>query len=196
MKRKLYIVDPQNDFMDYGSLPVTGSAARMKALAQYLDNIELEQYEEILVSLDWHPLNHCSFAAQDGPWPQHCVSFTQGALVMPDVEKALERWRMANKVTFITKGCQKDVEEYSGVDAQANETLLKETLKETETLDVCGVVGTVCVQNTLRGLLEKQIIAAGNITVLPEFTAQFDEAGESAFLQWVNEQQMSIEYQV
>lgn len=190
--KKLYIVDPQNDFMDYGTLPVGGSAERMKALAEYLDSLELDTYDQILVSLDWHPLNHCSFAAQGGPWPQHCVAFTQGALAMPEIEKALERWRLAAKVTFITKGCQTDVEEYSGVDAPANEALLKEALKETNQLDVCGVVGTVCVQNTLRGLIEKQVISAEKITVLPAYTAQFDEAGEKAFLTWVEEQGMAI----
>lgn len=190
--KKLYIVDPQNDFMDYGTLPVAGSVVRMHALAEYLNGLETDEYEQILVSLDWHPLNHCSFAAQGGPWPQHCVSYTQGALVMSEVEKALERWRMAGKVTFITKGCKVKYEEYSGVDDPFNAAVVHEELKGTTQLDVCGVVGTVCVQNTLKGLIEKEIIGAEKITVLPRYTAQFDEASEAAFLQWVDEQGISI----
>ena len=33
MKRRLFIVDPQNGFMDDGTLPVQGSLAKMAALA-------------------------------------------------------------------------------------------------------------------------------------------------------------------
>ena len=36
MERNLFIVDPQNGFMDTGSLPVAGSQARMDSLASYL----------------------------------------------------------------------------------------------------------------------------------------------------------------
>ena len=62
MNRKLFIVDPQNGFMDDGSLPVAGSHVRMEALGQYLDSLDIDYYDHITVSLDWHPLTHCSFA--------------------------------------------------------------------------------------------------------------------------------------
>jgi len=186
--RKLFIVDPQNDFMDYGTLPVTGSQACMQALAAYLDRLDLDHYTQILISLDWHPLLHCSFEAQGGPWPQHCVAFTEGALVEPTLMKALQRWRMAGKVEFITKGCKLDIDEYSSLDDAANQKCIKKLVKKIDQLDVCGVVGTVCVQNTLKGLLECTSLDEDKIHVLAPFTAQFDVEAEKTFEKWVAKQ--------
>jgi len=183
--RKLYIVDPQNDFMDDGSLPVIGSRERMKLLASYLDHLELDHYQQILVSLDWHPYNHCSFLEQDGPWPKHCVSFTEGALIEKRLMKSLERWRKAGKIAFITKGCKLDVEEYSGVDDVENEQFVRAQVQDIDCLDICGVVGTVCVQNTIQGIIDKGILPAAKINVLAAYTAQFDVLNESKFLIWV-----------
>lgn len=187
MNRKLFIVDPQNGFMDDGSLPVTGSHARMEALGRYLDSLPLDHYTHITVSLDWHPLTHCSFAEQGGPWPQHCVAFTEDALVTPEVMQPLLRWMKAEKVDFITKGKERDVEEYSALDNEQNAQSIRTMQSDTDVLDVCGVVGTVCVKNTLLGMLEREVIAADSVCVLPEFIAQFDEASEQSFLQWAKD---------
>lgn len=192
MNRKLFIVDPQNGFMDDGSLPVAGSHARMEALGKYLDFLPLDYYDHITVSLDWHPLTHCSFAAQGGPWPEHCVAFTEGALVTPEVMQPLLRWMKADKVDFITKGRDNETEEYSALDNEDNAKCIRKTQSDTDILDVCGVVGTVCVQNTLKGMLRREVISPEMIQVLPAYTAQFDEAGEESFLSWVREQGMNI----
>lgn len=192
MNRKLFIVDPQNGFMDDGSLPVAGSHKRMEALGQFLDSLPLDYYDHITVSLDWHPLTHCSFAAQGGPWPEHCVAFTVGALVTPEVMQPLLRWMKADKVDFITKGRDRETEEYSALDNEDNAGRIRKTQSDTDMLDVCGVVGTVCVQNTLKGFLEHEVMPAEKIQVLPAYTAQFDEAGEESFLAWVREQGMTV----
>ena len=184
MSRKLFIVDPQNDFMDNGSLPVKGSLQRMQSLADYLMSLPLDYYGKIYVSLDWHPINHCSFTEQGGPWPTHCVAFTQGALVTDSVMQALRNWMKADKVEFILKGKARNREEYSSLDNTANAVHLKAGLTNVEMLDVCGVVGTVCVQNTLKGLLQK-VLPAERITVLPAYTAQFDAEGEARFMEWL-----------
>lgn len=188
MNRKLFIVDPQNGFMDDGSLPVAGSHARMQVLGQYLDSLPLDYYTHITVSLDWHPLTHCSFAEQGGPWPEHCVAYTEGALVTPEVMQPLLRWMKADKVDFITKGKVKEIEEYSALDNDDNAASIRQTQSDTDLLDVCGVVGTVCVQNTLQGLLDRKVLPAHQIRVLPAYTAQFDQAGEAAFLSWLKQQ--------
>lgn len=192
MNRKLFIVDPQNGFMDDGSLPVAGSHIRMEALGQYLDSLPLDYYDHITVSLDWHPLTHCSFAAQGGPWPEHCVAFTEGALVTPVVMQPLLRWMKADKVDFITKGRDKETEEYSALDNEDNAGRIRKTQSDTDILDVCGVVGTVCVLNTLKGMLEGKVIVAEKINVLSAYTAQFDKAGETAFLEWVTNSGMNV----
>lgn len=190
--KKLYIVDPQNDFMDNGTLPVAGSCERMQALASYLDSLSLSFYDQIMVSLDWHPLTHCSFSQQGGPWPQHCVSFTDGALIHPQLMTALERWRRAGKLCFITKGCKPDVEEYSGVDDALNEALVRQLCQGIDQLDICGVVGTVCVQNTIQGIIDKQILPAPQIHVLPDYTAQFDQTAADQFMLWASGQGCNI----
>lgn len=186
MERKLFIVDPQNGFMDTGSLPVSGSQARMEALATYIKTLPLDYYSKIYVSLDWHPINHCSFTEYGGPWPEHCVAYTAGALVTEPLMTELLRWMKADKVVFITKGKDKGVEEYSSLDNTENAEYLKADLADTDVLDVCGVVGTVCVLNTIKGLIEKAI-TPDKINVLPEYTAQFDEKSEAEFLNWCKE---------
>lgn len=192
MNRKLFIVDPQNGFMDDGSLPVAGSHARMEALGQYLDSLDIDYYDHITVSLDWHPLTHCSFAEKGGPWPQHCVAFTNDALVTPEVMQPLMRWMKVDKVDFITKGKDRDIEEYSALDNDQNAECIRMTQKETDVLDVCGVVGTVCVQNTLKGMLEREVISADKICVLPKYTAQFSDKDETEFLAWANSVGLTI----
>lgn len=186
MERRLFIVDPQNGFMDQGSLPVAGSQVRMDALAAYMNNLSLDYYQKVYVSLDWHPINHCSFAEQGGPWPEHCVAFTSGALVTEPLMTELLRWMKADKLEFILKGQSVDKDEYSALDNDAVAAQLKQELATTDILDVCGVVGTVCVQNTICGLINKAIDAC-KINILPDYIAQFDDASEKQFLQWCEE---------
>lgn len=181
--KKLFIVDPQNGFMDTGSLPVQGAQERMDALAEYLKALPLDSYEKIYVSLDWHPANHSSFSEYGGIWPEHCVAFTTGALVTEPLQSELMRWMKAEKVVFITKGTEQAVEEYSSLDNPKTAAFLREDLMDTAELDVCGVVGTVCVQNTLKGLAEKAIDAS-RVKILPEYIAQFSEEDEAQFLEW------------
>ena len=181
--RSLFIVDPQNGFMDTGSLLFVGDQARMNALAVYIKSLPFDYYNKIYVSLDWHPANHCSFKANGGIWPEHCVAYTVGALVTEPLMSELLPWMKADKVVFITKGMEKDTEEYSALDNSKTATFLKEELSDIDQLDVCGVVGTVCVQNTIIGLAAKAIDAK-KIHILPEYIAQFSDEDEQKFLKW------------
>lgn len=74
----LLIVDVQNDFLPGGSLGVPDGdrvlAPINKAIALFFG-----QGLPIFASRDWHPVNHCSFREQGGPWPVHCVADTPGA---------------------------------------------------------------------------------------------------------------------
>ena len=86
----LIVIDVQNDFCPGGALAVTGGdeiIARINAL--------LPQYQTRILTQDWHPANHSSFAANHpgatafsmvempyGPqvlWPAHCVQGTPGS---------------------------------------------------------------------------------------------------------------------
>ena len=73
----LLAVDLQKDFID-GTLTVPGAAGVLPAI-----NAVKNQFDRVYFTLDWHPVNHCSFKAQGGPWPVHCVHHTAGASI-PD----------------------------------------------------------------------------------------------------------------
>ena len=73
----LIVVDPQIDFIS-GSLPVPGAAEAMNQLADYV-KANGDDYALMVVTNDWHPYDHCSFAPNGGPWPVHCVQNSEGA---------------------------------------------------------------------------------------------------------------------
>lgn len=61
MSKALIIVDLQNDFCERGSLSVPGSSeifAPINALKKRRD-----LFSKIILTRDWHPLNHVSFAS-------------------------------------------------------------------------------------------------------------------------------------
>lgn len=74
----LIVVDVQNDFLPGGTLAVTQGEAVIAALQRYLD-LFVDASAPIFATRDWHPPNHCSFHAQGGPWPAHCIAGSRGA---------------------------------------------------------------------------------------------------------------------
>ena len=99
----------------------------------------------------------------------------------------------AEKVDFITKGKELHTEEYSALDNPENRISISETQSDTDQLDVCGIVGTVCVQNTLQGLLDCKVITPEKVHVLPSFIAQFSEQAEQSFLTWCKDKGFQVE---
>lgn len=81
----LLIVDVQRDFLPGGSLGVSGGDEVVPALNRYLELARL-RHLPVFASRDWHPRNHCSFRAQGGPWPEHCVAGTPGAEFAPGLD--------------------------------------------------------------------------------------------------------------
>lgn len=79
----LLIVDPQVDFCPGGALPVPSGDRIFDAVNRLADAAPL-----VVASRDWHPADHCSFAAQGGPWPPHCVQGTPGAELHPRLDRA------------------------------------------------------------------------------------------------------------
>jgi nicotinamidase/pyrazinamidase len=78
----LLIVDVQLDFLPGGALGVRDGDAVIAPL-----NAAIERFRAaglpIYASRDWHPPDHCSFLAQGGPWPVHCVAESPGAAFAP-----------------------------------------------------------------------------------------------------------------
>ena len=148
-KRLLLIVDPQVDFIT-GSLPVPGAEDAMNALARYIKAHD-GYYDARIVTNDWHPLDHCSFKPNGGQWPVHCVQHSEGAATWWPLLEAL--YSTQGAVEFLTKGDDKDREEYSIMQNQDSGGFLTWLLadgKKYAEVHVCGLAGDVCVLNTLR----------------------------------------------
>jgi len=74
----LLVVDVQNDFLPGGALGVQRGDEVVPPLNRMIRGW-LDRGWPIVFTRDWHPPGHCSFHAQGGPWPVHCVAGTPGA---------------------------------------------------------------------------------------------------------------------
>jgi nicotinamidase/pyrazinamidase len=136
VRRALVIVDFQNDFTPGGALAVHDGdaiAARIDELARSGD------HALVVATRDWHPPDHGSFAAQGGPWPEHCVQGTPGAELHPALDRALID-------VVVDKGQDPATEGYSGFEATGLAELLRE--REIEHVTVVGLATDYCVMNT------------------------------------------------
>lgn len=172
MKNILLIVDPQIDFIS-GSLAVPEAEGKMYSLAKYIENKQ-NAYDHILVTLDSHPDNHCSFSDNGGMWPKHCVIYTKGWDIYPYLSEVLNKMQ---SVACYHKGDFSDKEEYSIFENEEDGNTLTrqllEILEEGEVfIDVCGIAGDYCVLETLKGLVG--LVGNNYISVLDEFTASID----------------------
>src|SRR5690606_26315489 len=113
----LIVVDLQNDFCPGGALAVSGGDEIVP-----LVNRLIGEFEHVILTQDWHPAGHSSFASSHpgkepfstvempyGPqtlWPDHCVQGTRGADFHPGLE-----WTKAELV--IRKGFRTAIDSYS-----------------------------------------------------------------------------------
>lgn len=74
----LIVVDVQRDFLPGGALGVPAGDEVVAPLNRAIERFERAR-QPVFYSRDWHPPDHCSFRAQGGPWPPHCVAGTAGA---------------------------------------------------------------------------------------------------------------------
>jgi nicotinamidase/pyrazinamidase len=74
----LLVVDVQRDFLPGGSLAVPQGDRVMAPLNRCMAAFAAQGCP-VFASRDWHPADHCSFRAQGGPWPAHCVAGSPGA---------------------------------------------------------------------------------------------------------------------
>lgn len=113
----LIVIDVQNDFCPGGALAVAEGDAVIPAV-----NALLDEFAVRVLTQDWHPADHSSFAASHpgaapfsvtqmpyGPqvlWPAHCVQGSQGAAFHPAL-----RTDPADLV--IRKGFRRAIDSYS-----------------------------------------------------------------------------------
>lgn len=141
----LLVVDVQRDFCAGGALAVPAGDEVVPALNAWLGRAAPAR-SAIVVTRDWHPPDHCSFAARGGPWPEHCVQRSEGARLHPEL-------RIPDGAILVSKGTEPDREAYSGFHG----TRLADRLRRggVERLFVGGLALDYCVRATvLDGLAE------------------------------------------
>ena len=104
----LLVVDVQNDFLPGGALGIAGGDAVVPPLNRLLAAWRARGLP-VYLTRDWHPPGHCSFAAQGGPWPEHCVAGTPGA----DFSRQLEH---GPGDVVVSKATRPDRDAYSALD--------------------------------------------------------------------------------
>ena len=108
MKKLLLIVDPQIDFIT-GTLPVSGAAKAMDALATYVKE-QGNEYTVKIVTADWHPYHHSSFADEGGVWPRHCVQHSVGAAIWESLLVALNESKGGFTLLYKGDSIEKDAQ--------------------------------------------------------------------------------------
>lgn len=113
----LLVIDAQNGFMPGGGLPVAQGDAIVPVI-----NRMAPLFENAVLTQDWHPASHVSFAANHpgrqpfdvielpyGPqvlWPTHCVQGTPDAALHPQLH-------VPQAQLILRKGCRPQVDSYS-----------------------------------------------------------------------------------
>jgi nicotinamidase/pyrazinamidase len=154
--KALLIIDVQNDFCPGGALAVPGGDRIIPVI-----NRLSEQFDHALLTQDWHPAGHQSFASShpgqkpyetiEMPygrqvlWPVHCVQGTQGAEFHPDLVTTRAE-------LVIRKGFRAGIDSYSGFfeNDQATRTGLTGYLRDRgiSTLYITGLAQDFCVKWT------------------------------------------------
>ena len=141
------------------------------------------------MTLDWHPYNHCSFKDNGGEWPVHCVKHSVGAAVYDPLLFILNN--NGYNVKYFTKGEKSDKEEYAFTDSNASKETLRNIIYgwRVDQIDIVGIVGTICVKNTIMGLI--QMGYKDKINVLTKYVANFDD--DTEFKTWLDEEGIRYE---
>ena len=117
MSTALIVIDIQNDFCPGGALAVAGGDEIVPLVNQLIAD-----HEHVVLTQDWHPEGHSSFASVHtgkspfetmemsyGPqtlWPDHCIQGSTGADFHPTL-----RWTKAELV--VRKGFRRAIDSYS-----------------------------------------------------------------------------------
>ena len=179
-------------FLDDGLLPVKGAWDRMTELSELINGLPKERYSHVIITLDWHPDNHSSFTESGGMWPKHCVAYTHGSLPVDIIRNAVKPWEYEGKLTYVTKGKDKEVEEYCGFLPNLITDEIREIFESSSSVEIAGCVGTVCVQNSIMGIIENGLAKPEKITALLGGIAQLQPEDEDKFKEFCINQKVNF----
>jgi nicotinamidase/pyrazinamidase len=163
----LLVVDMQNDFMPKGALPVDEGDMIVNGVNSMMKLFN-ESGSSVVLTQDWHPEGHHSFASAHedkepydvydadglGPvlWPDHCVQGSAGAAFHHEINTNLAHG-------IIRKGYHLSIDSYSGFveNDKKTSTGLNGYLKDRKIrrVFVCGLALDYCVFYTAEDALNK-----------------------------------------
>ena len=144
--------DVQNDFLPGGKLAVDAGDAVVPALNRYL-GLAKKLGLPVYASRDWHPAQHCSFAAQGGPWPEHCVAGSPGAQFAPG-------FSLPPDAIVVDKAMDPKFEAYSSFDGTDLAALLRRA--GVRRLLIGGLATDYCVLHTVRDAIRAVNVDPGD----------------------------------
>jgi nicotinamidase/pyrazinamidase len=177
----LVVVDMQYDFLPGGALAVAGGDEIVPLI-----NTLAKRFRHVVLTQDWHPADHVSFASQHegrqtfemielsyGPqvlWPDHCIWDSHGAQITSELD-------IPHGELIIRKGYNRLIDSYSGFQEADRETptglagYLNE--RDVDRLYIVGLATDFCV-----GWTAIDAAAAGfDVTVIEDATRGIDKAG-------------------
>ena len=117
MSEALLVIDVQNDFCPNGALAVAGGDTIVQPI-----NAEMDKFNTVVLTQDWHPTDHKSFASSyenkkpfdivampygdQVLWPDHCIQGSIGSRFHPDLHHT-------RADIIIRKGSNPAVDSYS-----------------------------------------------------------------------------------
>lgn len=156
MKSALIVVDLQNDFMPGGALAINWGH-----LTVDVANKLIPHFEKVVLTQDWHPKNHRSFASngglEDASWPDHCVIEAEGAAFHKDLVVPVAML-VGHRTFIVRKGSNPDIDSYSAFfdNQKKGDTGLHDYLQKQKVTDlyVLGLATDYCVKFTVLDALE------------------------------------------
>ena len=113
----LLVIDMQLDFLPGGALAVADGDAILPGI-----HALAAQFDHVILTQDWHPRGHISFASTHGRqpftdtvraaygtqtlWPDHCIQGTPGAQLHPDLD-------IPHAELILRKGFRRNIDSYS-----------------------------------------------------------------------------------
>ena len=149
----LLVIDVQNDFMPGGNLPVPDGDAIVPLI-----NTLARKFDHVIVTQDWHPPHHISFASTHNKqhfetiegsygaqtlWPDHVLQHTVGAAFHPALY-------IPHAELILRKGFRRHIDSYSAFleNDHTTPTGLAGYLRERnlQRLFLCGLAYDFCVR--------------------------------------------------
>jgi nicotinamidase/pyrazinamidase len=149
----LLVIDVQNDFMPGGALAIADGDAIVPII-----NTLAKKFDHVILTQDWHPPQHISFATTHGKknyeiievpygpqtlWPEHVLQHTEGAAFHPKLH-------IPHAELILRKGFRRHIDSYSAFleNDHFTPTGLAGYLRERSLthLFLCGLAYDVCVR--------------------------------------------------